>query len=120
MPASLAPYKAYEHAVTHDGPDKPQTLWLENNLADDLFRAGNLAEAEIGFSDAVTRGRRMLTHGEWDLGMFALHLGEVLAKKGKAGQARAMLQESARILEASLGGTARRTMRAKAALAGLR
>jgi non-specific serine/threonine protein kinase len=99
------------------GADNAGTLWAENNLADDLARAGELAEAETLFADAVARGRHVFTHGEWDQGMFMLHLGEVLRHEGKDAAALSMLTESAAILEASLGAADKRTVRAKADLA---
>jgi non-specific serine/threonine protein kinase len=99
------------------GADSAGALWAENNLADDLARADELAEAETLFADAVARGRRVFTHGEWDLGMFMLHLGEVLQREGNDAAARSTLTESAAILRASLGANDHRTLRAETDLA---
>jgi eukaryotic-like serine/threonine-protein kinase len=109
--------RVFDTARKRYGADSPNTLWAENNLADDLSRAGELPEAETLFTDAVTRGQRVFTHGEYDLGMFSLHLGEVLAKQNRSAEAHTALTQSVRILQATLGDADARTVRAKDDLA---
>jgi len=101
------------------GPDQPDMLWFENNLANFYDRAGHLAEAESTYRDIVCRGRGQFTKGEWDFGHFLFNLGAVLAKDGKTAEARAALVESVGILTATLGSEHKRTQRAKAALDAL-
>jgi tetratricopeptide (TPR) repeat protein len=101
------------------GPDHADTLWDENNLASAYQQDGDLAETEALFRDVVDRARRVFTHGEWDLGQFVFRLGAVLAKEGKADEARGLLQESITILAAALGSDDTHTKRAEAELAAL-
>ncbi len=108
--------EVYNVARDRDGAGSANALWAENNLADDQARAGELAAAETGFTDIVTRGRSIFTHGEYDLGIFLMHLGEVLKREGKDADARKVLTESVSILQASLGAGDARTLRARAAL----
>jgi non-specific serine/threonine protein kinase len=120
-PAEAIPLAQQVFAVSRDkvGSDSPGTLWDESHLANDYARAGNLAEAENLFADTLVRARRVFNHGEWDLGMFALNLGGVLAQEGKTAAARDALAESVARLGASLGPNNARTLRARAALAAL-
>jgi hypothetical protein len=108
--------EVYNVARDRDGAGSANALWAENNLADDQARAGELAAAETGFTDIVARGRSIFTHGEYDLGIFLMHLGEVLKREGKDADARKALTESVSILQASLGASDARTLRARAAL----
>jgi non-specific serine/threonine protein kinase len=111
--------KVFETARAQLGGDNASVLWAQNNVADDLARAGDLAGADAMFTDVVSRGRRTFAHGEWDLGMFLLHLGEVLHREGKDDAARAALRESLSILHARLGDDDARTHRAKTDLSAL-
>jgi DNA-binding winged helix-turn-helix (wHTH) protein/tetratricopeptide (TPR) repeat protein len=101
------------------GPDDVDTLWNENNLASTYQQDGDLAQTEVLFRDVVSRARRVFTHHEWDLGQFLFRLGAVLAKEGKADEARSLLQESATILATALGPEDAHTKRAEAELAAL-
>jgi non-specific serine/threonine protein kinase len=101
------------------GPDHPDTLWFQNNLADYYHRDNNLAQAESLYRDLVTRARLVFPHGEWDLGHFEFHLGEVLAQEGRTTEARAVLTDSVAILSKSLGADDHHTTRAKALLVSL-
>jgi non-specific serine/threonine protein kinase len=101
------------------GPDHPDTIWFENNLANFYERADDLPNAEATYRDVLARARRVFTKGEWDVGHFAWHLGVVLAKEGKTEEARALLSESVAILSVALGKDSDRTKRAEAALAAL-
>ncbi len=101
------------------GPDHPETLWFENNLANYYDRAHDFAKAEEIYRDVLARAQRVFRHGEWDTGHFAWHLGAVLAEEGKKDDARSFLQESVRIFTAALGKDNLRTQRAQAALDAL-
>ena len=105
----------------HDlGPDHPDTIWFENNLANFYERNHDLATAESTYRDVIARARRVFTKGEWDLGHFIYHLGVVLAAEGKTDEARSALGESVKILTAGLGKDSPRTKRAQAALDALK
>ncbi|HEX3666414.1 MAG TPA: tetratricopeptide repeat protein [Rhizomicrobium sp.] len=101
------------------GPDHPDTIWFENNLANFYERNRDLATAEATYRDVVARARRVFTKGEWDLGHFLYHLGAVLAAEGKNDAARATLGKSVKILTTALGKDSPRTKRAQAALDAL-
>ena len=105
-------FSASAAAPTMPGHYGRKTIWRTT-----WHRAGEFGEAETLFADAVTRRRRVFAHGEWDLGMFMLHLGEVLRPGGKDAMARPVLLESVSILQASPGAGDSRTLRAKADLA---
>jgi non-specific serine/threonine protein kinase len=109
----------FETARRQAGADSPRVLWYENNLADELARAHALPEARALFTDVVARGRRVFAHGEYDPGVFMMHLGEVLRREGKTDAARRALSESVSILRGQLGAADQRTQRAEADLAGL-
>lgn len=111
--------EVFETARRQLGADSPRVLWYENNLADDLARADALPQAQALFADAVARGRRVFAHGEYDPGVFMMHLGEVLRREGKTDAARTVLSESVSILRARLGAQDTRTLRAAADLSGL-
>jgi non-specific serine/threonine protein kinase len=111
--------KALDLQRRADGDNHRDTLWLENNLADFYHRDGDLAHAEALYRDLVARGRKVFVNGEWDLGHFEFHLGEVLAQEGKLDEARVLLVESVGILTKSLGPDDRHTVRARAVLASL-
>jgi non-specific serine/threonine protein kinase len=98
------------------GPDSPDSLWAENNLAIAYQADGNLAESEALLQDTVGRARPIFTHGEWNLGHFETHLGEVLAQEGKIDEAQPVLQEALALLLKSLGPTDPHTLRAQDAL----
>jgi len=101
------------------GPDHPDTIWFENNLANFYDRAHDLANSEAMYRDVLERARRVFKKGEWDVGHFAWHLGAVLAEEGKISEARGLLQESVAILTAALGKDSARTKHAAASLAAL-
>ncbi len=111
--------KALELQREAVGVDHPDTLWLENNLANFYDRNGDLAQAEATYRDAIERGRRQFTKGEWDLGHFIFRLGQVLAKEGRIAEARATIEEGLAILKAALGPDHARTKRAQEALDAL-
>ena len=111
--------KALDLQRSSVGADHPDTLWLENNLANFYDRNGDLAKAEATYRDTIERGRRQFTKGEWDLGHFLFRLGQVLAKEGRTAEARTAIEEGLAILQASLGPDHARTQRAQAALAAL-
>ena len=111
--------EVFEVQRNRSGAESAETLWAENNLADDLALSGDLAGAEKLFAEIVARGRRTFSHGEYDLGVFTFHLGSVLAQEGKAEPARAMLSESVATLQGRLGADDARTVRAKLALASV-
>ena len=98
------------------GPDHPDSIWFENNLANFYDRAHDLARAEATYRDVLIRARRAFTHGEWDVGHFSYHLGAVLVEEGKTEEARIYLQDAVRILTAALGKDSVRTKRAQDAL----
>jgi tetratricopeptide (TPR) repeat protein len=101
------------------GPDHPETLWFENNLANYYDRAHDLAKSEEIYRDVLARAQRAFRHGEWDTGHFAWHLGAVLVEEGKKDGARPFLHESVRIFTAALGKDNLRTQRAQTALDAL-
>jgi len=101
------------------GPDNPDTIWFENNLANFYDRAHDLRSAESTSPDVLARARRVFTKGEWDVGHFAYHLGALLAEEGKKDEARPLLAESVRILTAALGKDSPRTLWAQSALDAL-
>ncbi|HEX4158580.1 MAG TPA: tetratricopeptide repeat protein [Rhizomicrobium sp.] len=101
------------------GPDHPDTIWFENNLANFYERDHDLATAEATYRDVLARARRVFTKGEWDIGHFAWHLGVVLAAEGKTAEARSVLGESVKILTTALGKDSPRAKRARAALDSL-
>jgi non-specific serine/threonine protein kinase len=111
--------EVFETARRQVGADNPRVLWYENNLADELARAGQQPEAEALFTDLVARGRRVFAHGEYDPGIFMMHLGEVLHREGRTDAARKVLSEGVSILRSRLGAQDKRTLRAEADLAGL-
>jgi tetratricopeptide (TPR) repeat protein len=111
--------KALDLQRRAEGDNHPDTLWLENNLADFYHRDGDLAHAEALYRDLVARARKVFVHGEWDLGHFEFHLGEVLAQENKIVEARVLLVESVDILTKSLGPDDHHTVRARTVLAAL-
>jgi non-specific serine/threonine protein kinase len=98
------------------GPDHPDTIWFENNLANYYDRAGDLAGSEAIYRDVLERAHRAFHNGEWDTGHFAWHLGVILVKEGKPGDAKPFLEEGVKILTAALGSGDPRTKRAQASL----
>jgi hypothetical protein len=62
----------------------------------------------------------VVTHGEYDLGQFEAHLGDVLAREHKTDEARAVLTDSVAILTRSVGPGDTYTTRAQALLAGIK
>ncbi len=98
------------------GPDNPDTLWFENNLASYYLKDGNAARAAELWADVVRRGRRRFTHGEWDLAHSCITLGEAEAATGNTSAARAALAESVQRFTIALGAQNPRTRNAKAAL----
>jgi non-specific serine/threonine protein kinase len=114
--AVVAGEKALRLETQVKGSDDPDTLWFANNLGTYYEKDGNLAEAERVFADLIARGRKRFTHGEWDLGHFLFHLGEIQAERHETAAARATLTESVRILTKALGPQNKRTAAAKAAL----
>ena len=101
------------------GPDHPDTIWFENNLANFYERNHDLAAAEATYRDVLARARRVFVKGEWDVGHFAWHLGVVLAAERKTAEAGAMLGESVKILTVALGKDSPRARRAQASFDAL-
>jgi tetratricopeptide (TPR) repeat protein len=115
--AIAAAQKALELETRASGPNDPDTIWFENNLANTYLKDGNVAEAARVWTDVVERGRHQFTHGEWDLAHFLFHLGEAQATLGDKKAARASLTESVQRFTRALGAQNPRTLKAKAALA---
>ena len=111
--------RAYALSLRARGADQEDSLWIEGNLADDYFTAGDLLHAEAIDRDVVARAEKLFTHGEWDLPRFKSLLGEILAREGKTPEARALLTPSAAALRAAVGADNPDTKRAEAALAAL-
>ena len=68
----------------------------------------------------VTRGRRVFTHGDFDLGKYETELAEVLIAEHKNAEAAALLEEAVGRLTKALGAADGQTMRAAGLLASLR
>ena len=115
--AIAAGRKAFELERRAAGPDNPDTIWFENNLATYHLKDGNAAEAVRIWTDVVQRGRGQFTHGEWDLAHFLFHLGEAQTIAGDRQGARASLTESVARFTTALGPKNERTLKAKVALA---
>jgi serine/threonine-protein kinase len=114
--AIAAGEKAWNIEVHDAGPDNPDTLWFENNLANYYLKDGNATKAAELWADVVRRGRHRFTHGEWDLAHFLFHLGEAQAAMGNKSAARASFAESVQRFTAALGAQNPRTRNAQAAL----
>ncbi|MEI9929585.1 MAG: tetratricopeptide repeat protein [Rhizomicrobium sp.] len=114
--AIVAGRKAWDLERRAAGADNPDTLWFENNLAMDYRKDGNLAEALTLWTDAVQRGRKTFTHGEWDLAHFLYRLGETQQLLGNVEAAHATLVESVSRFTTALGPRNPRTKAAEAAL----
>ena len=112
--------KLQERVVALDvktvGADHPDALWRKKSLGGFYERAGNVAKAEEIYRDVLARARLRFTSGEWDLGQLAFALGALLAREGKAEEARTILQESVAILDKALGPDDTHTKTAQAAL----
>jgi tetratricopeptide (TPR) repeat protein len=113
-----------ERAVVLDaktvGADHPEALWREKSLGGFYERSGNLAKAEEIYRGVVTRARGRFTAGEWDLGQMVFALGALLAKEGKIGEARPLLEESVALFDKALGPDDAHSKAARTALAALR
>jgi len=114
--AIAAGQKAFDLERRAAGPNNPDTLWFENNLATYYLKDSNAAEAVRVWTDVVQRGRGQFTHGEWDLAHFLFHLGEAQATAGDKKAAQASLTESVARFTTALGANNERTLKAKAAL----
>ncbi len=114
--AIAAGQKAFDLERRAAGPNNPDTLWFENNLATYYLKDGNSAEAIRVWTDVVRRGRSQFTHGEWDLAHFLFHLGEAQTIAGDEKSAQASLTEAVERFTAALGANNERTLKAKAAL----
>jgi hypothetical protein len=82
-------------------------------------KPGDPAQALLLWSDVVQRGRKVFTHGEWDLAQFLYRKGETEAQLGRSDAARASLTESVTLFEAALGPANSRTRAAQSAVQGL-
>lgn len=111
--------KTLELQRADNGPDHPDTIWFENNLANFYDRDGNFPMAEATYRDVLQRAQRTFKHGEWDTGHFAYHLGAVLAEEKKNAEARIYLREAVGTLTSTLGKDNPRTKLAEAALNAL-
>jgi len=117
--AIIAAEKAWNLERRAAGADNPDTLWFENNLAMDYRKDGDLAKALQLWSDVVQRGRKVFTHGEWDLAQFLYRHGETEAMLGDGQAARRSLAESIRLFTLALGPRHPRTLAAEIALRSL-
>jgi len=102
-----------------EGPDSPDTLLLERNLAVDFRMGGDLPKAEAAYRDLVGRARTIMTHGEHNLGRWEAEFGELLLNEGKRDEARVLLAEGVATLTKSLGAQDKQTVHAQMVLASV-
>jgi non-specific serine/threonine protein kinase/serine/threonine-protein kinase len=91
------------------GPDNPDTIICENNLADTVVGLGRAAEAETIMADVVRRARNSLPAGHWHLGVYLKSHAEMLLPLDRYEQAQQALSEAYEIQLAAFGPDHKRT-----------